>query len=87
MIDKKLILRLQNINKYITKANTGTPKELAKKMNISERQLYSDIELMKKLGAPIGYCRRRCSYFYAVEGCFNIGFDDFTLPPPNLIIP
>ncbi|MFV0604981.1 MAG: hypothetical protein ACK5NK_03975 [Niabella sp.] len=82
MVDRKLLLRLHCINDYIVKSNTGTPKEFALKLRISERQLYMDLEIMKKLGAPIAYSRTGNSYFYTREGCFSIGFDDF---PPQKI--
>lgn len=75
------IHRLHRLNQWIARANTGTPQELANKLKVSESQLYLDLKLMKKLGAPIAYCRRRITYYYTEDGCFTLGFD----PPPRKI--
>uniref|UniRef100_UPI0040485234 HTH domain-containing protein n=1 Tax=Roseivirga sp. TaxID=1964215 RepID=UPI0040485234 len=58
----KQIERIQRIHELIKKRATGTPKELALKLNLSERQIYNLLELMKALGAPITYSSKLYTY-------------------------
>jgi len=53
---------------------TGTPKELAEKIDVSERLLYDYLNEMKELGAPIYYDKERCCYCYSEEVKFEFGF-------------
>ena len=70
----KVIQQLTKINHCIIKSDTGTPRELAKKLRLGERQVLRYIDMLKKLGAPVDYCRRRKSYYYKVKGQFSAGF-------------
>lgn len=59
----------------IRQKRTGPPKELARKLNISERWLYCFLdELRTELGCPIRYDRNRRSYVYDKPGKLKIGF-------------
>ena len=60
----KHLERLQQLHQRIEQANTGTPKELARFMNISERLLYNLIEELKDISAPIIYNRGLKTYYY-----------------------
>ncbi|MGC1205566.1 MAG: HTH domain-containing protein [Flavobacteriaceae bacterium] len=60
----KNLERLQQIHQRIAQENTGTPKELANFMNISERSIYKLIEQLKDLTAPICYNRMSNTYYY-----------------------
>ncbi len=60
----KHLERLQQLHQRIEQANTGTPKELAHFMNISERLLYNLIEELKDINAPIRYNRSSKTYYY-----------------------
>ena len=66
--------RVKRINYLIHSKATGTPNELAKKLNISERWVYEYIDMLKHLGAPIIYCKTTRSYIYKDEGQFLIEF-------------
>jgi predicted DNA-binding transcriptional regulator YafY len=59
--------RLKYIDLLISRSATGTPKNLAQKLNISEITVYRYIREMKELGAPIKYCRSCNSYKYTEE--------------------
>ncbi len=59
--------RLKYIDLLISRSATGTPKNLAQKLNISEITVYRYIREMKELGAPIKYCRICSSYKYTEE--------------------
>jgi transcriptional antiterminator len=61
------------INDLIQGGRSGTPKQMAEKVGISERMLYYIINFMKdELEAPIKYCRSKQRYFYEEEGRLNI---------------
>lgn len=60
----KNLERLQQLHILITNENTGTPKELANQMYISERKVYQLIEELKDLNASICYSRSRKTYYY-----------------------
>lgn len=64
MKTQKQLNRLQKIHQYIKVSNTGTPKEFANKLNISESQLYNVLEDLKIKGFPIVYSRRLKTYRY-----------------------
>jgi hypothetical protein len=69
------INRIERMDTLIRRKSTGTPKELAEKLSISERWLYIFLdELRSELDCPIKYDRRRRSYVYEVPGRITIGF-------------
>jgi len=70
----KIIQRLSRIDHMIGNVNTGTPKELARKMRVSERCVRYYVTLLKDLGAPIEFCRKRKSYYYKQHGYFSFQF-------------
>lgn len=53
---------------------TGSPQALSKKLNLSERSLYSYLAVLKENGAPIKYNRNRETYYYDEEGSFEFVF-------------
>jgi biotin operon repressor len=58
---------IERINQLFRLKATGSPSELAAKLNICERQVYRIIEDFKDAGLPIQYCKKRKTYFYARE--------------------
>lgn len=72
-IDKNIIERLDQMIRF---KETGSPSELAKKLQISERQLYRTIKDMKELGCPIIYDNYLETYKYEVEGSLTIKFQE-----------
>lgn len=76
----KYLSRLQKLDQLIRQNQTGTPKELAHKLGISERQAYNYIEEMKDLGLPVFYDRYRKSYCYEepVQLSIDISFHNLT---------
>ena len=71
---KDIICRLDRLDQYIREKATGTPKQLSAKLDISERQVRGYIKLLKDLGAPVRYSRRRSTYYYIKPGTFNFNF-------------
>lgn len=60
----KQLNRLEKMHQYIKSGTTGTPKEFAKKLNISESQLYNILDDLKIKGFPIVYSRKLKTYVY-----------------------
>jgi len=60
----KQLERLRKIHQYIKMENTGTPKEFALKLQLSESQLYNVLDDLKIKGFPIIYSRTSKSYLY-----------------------
>lgn len=69
-----MIGRLSSLDYYIRTRSTGTPKQLAKKLNLCERQAREYINLFRELGAPVKYDRSRNSYYYEFDGTFSFKF-------------
>jgi predicted transcriptional regulator len=69
---RKKIFKLQRLNNLIKNEATGTPKELAEKLDVSEATVYNYIESLILEGAPIAYCDKRKTYKYTEKGEFVI---------------
>lgn len=54
--------KLNQIEKLIAHANTGSPKDLAKKLHISERTVRRLVEKLKMKNSSIKFCRQSNSY-------------------------
>ena len=54
--------KLGQIRKLASNRNTGTPKELARSIYVSERTLYRLINDIQDSKAEITYCRKSKSY-------------------------
>lgn len=71
----KIQQRLNYLNKLIILKSTGSPKELANKLCITERAWYKlKDELINDLNWPIEYDKRRKSYVFRENVSFEMGF-------------
>ena len=53
----------------VEKGRTGTPSELAEKLNVSERTIYSYVNILKnEMNAPIEFNKFRKSYEFGRPG-------------------
>ncbi len=69
-MDIRIIIR---IDALITREMTGSPKNLASKLAISERSVYHYIAFMKKeLHAPIVYNYQNQTYVYSEDWEFKL---------------
>ncbi len=66
--------RVKQLDQLIRMKATGTPKELAKKIGISERLLYDYLNELRESGAPVYFDKERCCYCYSEEVKFEFGF-------------
>lgn len=73
-MSSRIITRLERLDQLIRIKSTGTPFQLAMRLNISERTLYHILNEMRIHGAPIQYSRSRQTYYYERKGEFYIRF-------------
>ena len=66
--------RIERINLLIKTKSTGTPSQLANRLELSERRVYQLINLLKTLGAPVYFDKDRNSYCYSEDVRFTFGF-------------
>ena len=64
---------VEQLHILVRQGNTGTPKELAKKLGISRSELYMIIEELKELGFHIKYSKQFKFYYY--EKDIHLKFD------------
>ena len=65
---------LERLDGLIKRKATGTPTQLAKRVNLSKRTLHDVLGVMESMGAPIQYDLSRRTYFYKYNVNFTIGF-------------
>jgi len=62
---EKYIVRLINLDRLIQRKSTGTPKDLAAKLNVSESTIYRLIKILRvDMGLRVDYNYRQKSYVY-----------------------
>ncbi|MDP4207206.1 MAG: HTH domain-containing protein [Bacteroidota bacterium] len=74
MTINKYLNRIKLLDQLIRQQNTGTPKELALKLGLGERQVYNLIEELKEMGTPVQYSRCLKTYYYEHPVKLNINF-------------
>jgi hypothetical protein len=62
---------LERLDQLIRLKATGSPKDLAEKLEVSERSVYNFMEVMRCLGANIKFCSYRNSYYYKDKFLFK----------------
>jgi transcriptional antiterminator len=65
------VILYKRIKKLIQLRATGSPEDLANKLNISERQLYNYISDMKSFGYNIGYSKMQQTYYFSEEAILS----------------
>lgn len=73
------IQKIIKINDLIASGRSGTPRNLAEKLGVSERMLYLIIRYMKdELHAPVKYDRNKLRYYYSEKGVLNFRWQNQT---------
>ena len=67
--------RIERLDHLIKQKATGSPEELAKRFNCTERTIYRMISQLKEMGCPVYYDKTRQSYCYEKEGCLKFVFE------------
>ncbi len=71
----KIVEKLKRMDHMIRLKSTGSPIELARKLNVSPSTLYEYLIILKQtFGAPIVYSNVRRSYLYKENGVLNLEF-------------
>lgn len=70
----KYFERFDRLHRMIRRKATGSPAELAAKLDLSERAVFEYIRAMREMGAPISFCQNRRTYYYEREVQFSMGF-------------
>ena len=70
----KQIQLIARIDQLIRLQATGSPIELAAKLEISKTKLYRTLCVMKELNAPLEFDTHTQSYYYAESVEFTCGF-------------
>lgn len=77
----KLQQRIEYLNHLLKNRATGTPKELAKKIGLTERGWYKlRDQMINDLDIPMAYCPKLRSYYYTEPGTFEFGFKRLSNP-------
>lgn len=65
MPQQHLLSLVERINDLICTKSTGTPRQMAQRLGLSERAWYYLLDQLRNdYGLPIAYCRFRQSYYY-----------------------
>jgi predicted DNA-binding transcriptional regulator YafY len=75
---KRFLERFKKIDYLISIRGTGTPAQLADKLEISESMLYEYLSVLREQGVPIAYDKERQTYYYERKGCFKIIFEEIS---------
>ena len=73
------IRKIKKIDQLICKKHTGGPKQLALKIECSERMIFKYLKYMREeLDAPIEFSRDQSTYCYKISGtlCLNGFIED-----------
>lgn len=73
--------KISRIDRLIRLKATGSPADLAQRLEISESGLYRYIGYMRLMSAPIVFCKSLNSYVYVSNGKFQVGFMDTPIKP------
>ena len=66
--------KIGRIDQLTRQKNTGSPEQLAKKLDLSKSTLYRYLDVMKTMGAPIKYSSYQQSFVYRYPVVFIFGF-------------
>ena len=72
---EKHIERIERIDQLIRLKATGSPKEFARKLEISKTWLYEYLKYLKSKGGPIAFDKERNSFYYTEEVEFIFKFN------------
>lgn len=67
--------RINRLHEMIKYRRTGTPQQLAKRLNLSTSMIYKLMEELKLKEVPIEYSRQLKTYYYSSQYMMNISLD------------
>ena len=63
----KQLERVRRAHKFIQQGNTGSPAEFARRLHVSERELYRILEYLREIDAEIAFSRHSNTYYYSED--------------------
>ena len=69
------IERINRLHELIKHRRTGTPVELARRLDLSQSMVFMVMEELKNKGVPIEYSRQLKTYYYSRKYLMNINID------------
>lgn len=69
------IERINRLHELIKYRRTGTPQQLARRLNLSTSMIYKLIDELKLREAPIRYSRQQGTYYYSRSFLMKISID------------
>jgi biotin operon repressor len=63
---------LERLHSLIKRGATGSPKQLARRLEVSERQVYRHIDQLKGMGLPVDFHKQRQTYHYTEDVTIKI---------------
>ena len=70
------LVKLDRLDNLIRRAATGSPENLAERLEMSRSSLFELIAFLRvEMGAPIIYNKSRPSYMYSYNPRFYLGFE------------
>lgn len=70
----KKLKKIERLDGLIRRKATGSPKDLARRIDVAESTIYEYIKLMRDMGAPIEFDRFGNTYYYTTTIQFQVGF-------------
>lgn len=68
---------MQLLVELIKQQNTGNPKKIAEILGVSERQVYTYLEILKiEFRVPIKYNKKEKTYFFTEDGDLNLEWQE-----------
>ena len=64
--------KMMRLHSLIRRKSTGSPTQLAQKLDCAESTIHNWLRKIRDGGLPIKYCNERCSYVYDGEVQLNI---------------
>jgi transcriptional antiterminator len=75
------IVKLKEFIELISEGDTGSPKQVAERLSISDRLVYYYVSVLKKeFKAPILYCRKRKTYYFTEKGVIDLNWRQNFMP-------
>ena len=77
----KHLERMKRLHQLLLGKRTGTPKECAQKLKISDRTLREDIQIIKEWGGKVCYDRKAFNYHYSNQFDLRISYEITVITP------
>ena len=68
--------QIKRLDSLIRRRATGSPSELAERLELSERQLYNIMNMLKDMDAPVAYSTGEQTYYYERNVKLILGFEN-----------